>query len=131
MNNRNITPPYVINGIIIEKLSDYLIIYGYSGLTVLWDGQDSVYVHLDPDHVNITCGLCGNYNGQPADDLVTFNGQTTSSVAQFGNSWRMTKVGDYCPNVLEQATSPSCLVNLNAAIKKVSKKHLVLCHFDK
>lgn len=79
--------------------------------------------------MNTTCGLCGNYNGRSDDDLVTVNGQKTSSVALFGNSWRMTKENDFCPDVLDKDTRSSCPA-VEPAVKKVrfilfNRYHLV------
>ena len=35
------------------------------------------------------CGLCGNYNGSPRDDLVGRHGVLLPSGQDFGNSWRV------------------------------------------
>jgi precorrin-4 methylase len=119
VDKQNVTLPHIVNNVIIERISSYVLVHGYSGLTVLWDGQDSIYIHLTSDHVNTTCGLCGNYNGAQDDDFVTLNGQRTSSVAQFGNSWRMTKVNDICPNVQEVDTQLPCQEVIGAHVNKV------------
>ena len=34
-----------------------------------FDGERSVYVQLAEDYRNNTCGLCGNFNGDPIDDF--------------------------------------------------------------
>ena len=63
----------------------------------MWDGKDSVYAHVSAKHRNMTCGLCGNYNGFPDDDVMTYSRQQVSSIAKFGNSWRMTDVNRLMP----------------------------------
>ena len=35
------------------------------------------------------CGLCGNYNGSPRDDLLGRHGVLLPSGQDFGNSWRV------------------------------------------
>ena len=35
------------------------------------------------------CGLCGNFNGNPDDDLIGKHGTMLASGQQFGNSWRV------------------------------------------
>ena len=112
MGDKNVSLPHIVNNVVIEKVSNYVVTYGYNGITVLWDGIDAVYVHVEANHRNRTCGLCGNYNGFPDDDVMTYGGQQVSSIARFGNSWRMTNINDLCPNVREEETkSPCSLVN--------------------
>lgn len=41
-----------------------------SELEVLWDGKDVVKVTVPKNAKNSVCGLCGNYNGDPADDQI-------------------------------------------------------------
>ena len=108
MDDKNVTLPHIINNVVIEKVSSYVITYGYSGITVLWDGKDSVYTQVSTNHRNRTCGLCGNYNGNPDDDITTYGGQQVSSIAKFGNSWRMTNVNDLCLNVRDNDTKSPC-----------------------
>ena len=37
------------------------------------------------------CGLCGNYNGSPRDDLLGRHGVLLPSGQDFGNSWRVSE----------------------------------------
>ena len=108
VNDKNVSLPHIINNVVIEKVSSYTVTYGYNGITVLWDGKDAVYAHVSTNHRNRTCGLCGNYNGLPDDDFMTYDRQQVSSVAKFGNSWRMTDVNQLCPNVREEETKSPC-----------------------
>ena len=34
------------------------------------------------------CGLCGDYNGSPANDFTKPDGTMATSVNDFGNSWQ-------------------------------------------
>ena len=43
----------------------------YTGLKIAWDGQTSVYVEMSTLAAGKTCGLCGNFNGNPDDDFMT------------------------------------------------------------
>ena len=120
VDGKNVSLPHVVNNIVIERISKYVLVYGYSGIIVLWDGQDAVYVHVPLQHRNKTCGLCGNYNGIPDDDFITYSGQRVSSVARFGNSWRMSGVVDLCPNVKEEETKKPCRKLTNKDMARVS-----------
>lgn len=125
MGDQNVSLPHIINNVVIEKVSGYVITYGYNGITVLWDGKDAVYAHVSTNHRNRTCGLCGNYNGFPDDDVMTYGNQQVSSIAKFGNSWRMTDVNDLCPNVHDEDTKSPCtsVTQGNRTQVKVTKRH--------
>ncbi|XP_033101456.1 kielin/chordin-like protein [Anneissia japonica] len=58
------------------------------GLKVLWDGRSYLEVSVPGSYATKTCGLCGNFNGYHQDDLKLRSGRFTSSVAEFGNSWK-------------------------------------------
>ena len=40
------------------------------GLEVMFDGETEVYVYVSEAHKEKMCGLCGNYNGQIADEWI-------------------------------------------------------------
>ncbi|KAM6995238.1 LOW QUALITY PROTEIN: IgGFc-binding protein-like [Tautogolabrus adspersus] len=55
-------------------------------LKVSFDYVSSVRVELASNYKNIACGLCGNMNGDPADDLMLPGGTQASSAKEFGVS---------------------------------------------
>ncbi|WAR04466.1 FCGBP-like protein [Mya arenaria] len=69
------------------------VVYTDIGVEVSWNGQAAVEVHTPGTFANTTCGLCGNYNGDPADDLTVGpqcpddEGKQAENVNRFGNSW--------------------------------------------
>ena len=102
INGANITLPHVVRSLVIKRVSNYVIVAGFQGLTVYWDGHTGVSIKMEPKFANKTCGMCGNYNGNPGDDLRLPNGKMSTSVAQFGNNWKKTLVGETCPNVFDK-----------------------------
>ena len=82
--------------------------YGFSGLTIQWDGHNGVYVHIAKEYRGKTCGLCGNYKGDPKDDFVSLAGNQLSTVNSFGNSYKMTGFGEECQDVPEHQDSFPC-----------------------
>uniref|UniRef100_A0A8C0U059 IgGFc-binding protein-like n=1 Tax=Cyanistes caeruleus TaxID=156563 RepID=A0A8C0U059_CYACU len=64
-----------------------LEVYG----SVISMSQDYARVILPTTYSGAVCGLCGNANGDPDDDLVTPAGHRSSDETQLGDSW---KVGD-------------------------------------
>ena len=53
------------------RIGFYVVVEGWAGLKVRWDGHDGVYVEMTKKYKDITCGLCGNFNGNKDDDMMT------------------------------------------------------------
>uniref|UniRef100_A0A914RXJ6 VWFD domain-containing protein n=1 Tax=Parascaris equorum TaxID=6256 RepID=A0A914RXJ6_PAREQ len=59
------------------------------GVKVIWDGESFAEVVLSKKHQSKVCGLCGNFNGNPDDDLWPQYGSSVStSIDDFAQSWR-------------------------------------------
>ncbi|XP_072911934.1 alpha-tectorin-like [Hemitrygon akajei] len=58
------------------------------GLTVTYDGSHRASITLPGSYHGAVCGMCGNMNGDPSDDLRTRSGNLTTSPGIFGASWR-------------------------------------------
>ncbi|XP_077455262.1 IgGFc-binding protein-like [Stigmatopora argus] len=57
-------------------------------LKVSFDFVSAVTVELATSYQGTVCGLCGNFNGNPSDDLTLPNGTPTSNANEFGvNQW--------------------------------------------
>uniref|UniRef100_A0A8C7IG58 Otogelin-like n=1 Tax=Oncorhynchus kisutch TaxID=8019 RepID=A0A8C7IG58_ONCKI len=79
---RRLSLPQTIGGVFIERLADYLLVKSVFGFSLAWDGESGVYLKMSEQHHGTPCGLCGNYNNLPNDDLTT-----TEEPAVFANSW--------------------------------------------
>ncbi|XP_078605220.1 uncharacterized protein LOC144878481 isoform X2 [Branchiostoma floridae x Branchiostoma japonicum] len=99
VNDKRVSLPYSYQGINVESTGAYVRLYSAIGVMVSWDGHGSVYVELDADHHNKTCGLCGNFNGIDADDYRSRSGELLHNTMEFGNNWRMTGADETCPFV--------------------------------
>nr|XP_020648218.1 alpha-tectorin [Pogona vitticeps] len=73
------------------------------GLLVTYDGDHYAAISVPGSYINATCGLCGNYNKNPEDDVLRSDGKMATSVLDLGDSWRV-----YHP---EWKCSPGCLDN--------------------
>uniref|UniRef100_A0A667ZSL4 Fc gamma binding protein n=1 Tax=Myripristis murdjan TaxID=586833 RepID=A0A667ZSL4_9TELE len=59
------------------------------GLTVNYDWEHHLVVTLSDDFAGKTCGLCGNFNGNPKDDFTTPSGSQVNGAVAFGSSWKV------------------------------------------
>ncbi|KAM4771095.1 IgGFc-binding protein-like [Rhinophrynus dorsalis] len=59
------------------------------GLEVKFDGNHKVKVTLPGSYWTKVCGLCGNFNGYPADDFLNPDGELESNSNNLGNSWQV------------------------------------------
>ncbi|CAM4525951.1 unnamed protein product [Leuciscus chuanchicus] len=80
--------PHHIHNVELERISDYIVVTQPQGFTLAWQGfTGSVYIKMSPEFVGHTCGLCGNFNADTQDDLMTSYGVFTQDLSMFGNSW--------------------------------------------
>ncbi|KAF5889344.1 kielin/chordin-like protein, partial [Clarias magur] len=77
--------PYVY----LERKSNTVLLNTNVGMKVLWNGRSHLEVSVPGTYKEQMCGLCGNFNNFPQDDMRLRNGQITSSEASFGNSWKV------------------------------------------
>ncbi|XP_076007714.1 alpha-tectorin isoform X2 [Genypterus blacodes] len=59
-----------------------------SDMTVHFDGRSSLLVRLSQHRQERVIGMCGNFNGDPADDKVFPNGTLAQNDNDFGQSWK-------------------------------------------
>ncbi|KAM8762761.1 uncharacterized protein AB9X84_007402 isoform 2-T2 [Acanthopagrus schlegelii] len=65
-----------------------------------------LYVTVTADYQGKTCGLCGNFNNNQADDFLKLSGVPDATAAGFVNSWK-TQAG--CPNINSNFEDPCSL----------------------
>ncbi|XP_056382864.1 mucin-5AC-like [Hyla sarda] len=84
----------------VRQMGIYLVVEAANGLVLVWDKKTTIFVKLDPKFEGKVCGLCGNFDGNAANDFVTRSQSKVGDVAEFGNSW---KLSERCPNAVEIA----------------------------
>ncbi|XP_014676004.1 PREDICTED: kielin/chordin-like protein [Priapulus caudatus] len=75
--------------VLVEKTGNTIMLTTNVGMKVLWNGDSYAEVSVQPAYMRKMCGLCGNYNSYPPDDLRMRSGDLTTSAAVFGNSWKV------------------------------------------
>ncbi|KAK6488158.1 kielin/chordin-like protein isoform X1 [Huso huso] len=77
--------PYIY----IERKTNTILLNTNIGVKVLWDGKSHLEVSVPGTYKGHMCGLCGNFNNYPQDDMRIRTGQIVLSEAAFGNSWKV------------------------------------------
>lgn len=129
MNNKNVTLPHIVEKIVVQQVANYIVVYGFSGITVQCDGHNAVYVHMSDEYKGKTCGLCGNFNGDPSDDFVTLSGHKVSSVTAFANSFKMTAFGEACPDTKQAEAAFPCEKSSSQELAKIRQSCEALMKF--
>ncbi|XP_072317580.1 IgGFc-binding protein-like [Eucyclogobius newberryi] len=90
----------------VYKSGMYAVVHTNFGLKVIFNWQSAVFVTLPSVYMGAVCGLCGNYNDKPADDLIPKNGNNPANPADFGASWRVAEI----PGCVDQCKGncPDC-----------------------
>ncbi|XP_073457695.1 IgGFc-binding protein-like [Aquarana catesbeiana] len=65
-------------------------------LKVFYDWNSILKVYVSSSFFGSVCGLCGNYNGNPSDDLMTPDGVKAATLLDFGKSWKVEDGDRFC-----------------------------------
>ncbi|XP_071356988.1 IgGFc-binding protein-like [Trachinotus anak] len=94
--------------ITVYQIGDFAEVKADFGLIVSYDWLSTVHVKVPSTYADAMCGLCGNNNHSPKDDLLLKNGTQASSAEELGESWRVAEIpgcDDGCKN---ESACPSC-----------------------
>ncbi|XP_077146435.1 IgGFc-binding protein-like isoform X6 [Ranitomeya variabilis] len=78
--------------------SNVLVTTGF-GLQVKFDGNHKVQVNIPGSYSGKVCGLCGNFNGNAADDFLNPDGALEPDSNSLGNSWQVDNDTSCTPGV--------------------------------
>uniref|UniRef100_A0ABM5GQA3 Zonadhesin n=1 Tax=Pogona vitticeps TaxID=103695 RepID=A0ABM5GQA3_9SAUR len=89
-------PVSVAEGKVSVRLSGtFALVQTDFGLWVRFDGNHHVEVSAPSSYIGQLCGLCGNYNGQGADDNLMPDGTSAGTDAdRLGESWQVPNAED-------------------------------------
>ncbi|XP_055450659.1 IgGFc-binding protein-like [Psammomys obesus] len=77
------------------------------GLVVTYDWDRQLTLSLPKRFQDQVCGLCGNYNGDPADDFLMPDGKQAADVLNFTKSWKVANGDVLCDDGCS-GNCPSC-----------------------
>uniref|UniRef100_A0A8C7EM30 Mucin-5AC n=1 Tax=Neovison vison TaxID=452646 RepID=A0A8C7EM30_NEOVI len=95
VNGRPTQPPFSQSGVLIEVSNGYLKVDAKLGLVFMWSPDDSLLLELDPKFANQTCGLCGDFNGQPVFNEFLSHGVKLTAL-EYGNLQKMDGPTEQC-----------------------------------
>ena len=91
LNGKKIRTPYLDYPTLdIRGNKRYVKVYTNIGVQITWDGDSYLSVTISDIYRNQVTGLCGNFNGNPKDDLNLSNGRIGSPKA-FAAEWLVGK----------------------------------------
>ncbi|XP_071325188.1 IgGFc-binding protein [Trachinotus anak] len=118
VNNELVNLPVSLAGgqVSVYKSGWYAVVITNFGLKVSFNWESAVFVTLLSNYMGAVCGLCGNYNGKPQDDLIPKNGDKAVSPAAFGSSWRVAEI----PGCVEgcKGACPDCDITQKVQYEK-------------
>ncbi|CAM5124515.1 unnamed protein product [Natator depressus] len=77
------------------------------GLQITYDKNWHVVITLPSSYYGATCGLCGNFNQNPEDDMTSSNGTRVSSIVGWAASWKVQDRDPFCWDYC-QDSCPMC-----------------------
>ncbi|XP_035527995.1 IgGFc-binding protein-like [Morone saxatilis] len=116
VNTQSVNLPYSMEDgkLSLFRRGYFGIVTTYFGLTLRFNWNSHISLTLPSSYSSSTTGLCGNYNGKPADDLLKSDGTQAKNINAFGHSWKAG--GDPgctsdCPNGKCPECEPSLLLH--------------------
>ncbi|KAG7521790.1 von Willebrand factor [Solea senegalensis] len=73
---------------IVRSGQFYTLLLG-KHISLSWDQGTRVMVHISASYRGRVCGLCGNFDGNVNNDLISSNNQLEVDPPHFGNSWKV------------------------------------------
>uniref|UniRef100_A0A4W6D782 von Willebrand factor n=1 Tax=Lates calcarifer TaxID=8187 RepID=A0A4W6D782_LATCA len=73
---------------IVQSGQFYTLLLG-KHISLSWDKGTRLLVHISASYRGRVCGLCGNFDGNVNNDLVSSNNQLEVDSSHFGNSWKV------------------------------------------
>uniref|UniRef100_K7FDY9 Fc fragment of IgG binding protein n=1 Tax=Pelodiscus sinensis TaxID=13735 RepID=K7FDY9_PELSI len=85
-----------------------VVLHTKFGLHLSFDLYYYLAITVPKSYRSQTCGLCGNYNGKPRDDLLRPNGHMARDLRDLGVSWRVKVPKEVCDHGCSSLVCPAC-----------------------
>ncbi|XP_051660279.1 mucin-2 isoform X50 [Manacus candei] len=128
VDGRIVKTPYYSSGLLIESSDIYTKIYAKLGMVLMWNQQDALMVELDNKFNNLTCGLCGDYNGIPIYNEF-IKGDASYNSITYGNLQKISKPNAKCEDPDETQALPSCNEHRDECERLLTSSAFADCRF--
>ncbi|XP_061808679.1 IgGFc-binding protein [Nerophis lumbriciformis] len=122
------------NNVTVQQKNKLMTFKTANSVEIITDLHDHIEVKLPKNYRQTTCGLCGNYNGDPSDDMQLPNGTAVSNPDVFGSGWKLSdsesSCSDTCDSTCQRCLSPisEYASDLYCGLVKTPKGPFSLCH---
>ncbi|XP_050191777.1 mucin-2 [Myiozetetes cayanensis] len=128
VDGRIVKTPYYSSGVLIESNDVYTKIYAKLGMVLMWNQEDALMVELDDTFNNLTCGLCGDYNGIPIYNEFINEDASYNSIT-YGNLQKINKPNAKCEDPDETQALPSCNKHRDECERLLTSSAFADCRF--
>lgn len=98
------------------------------GLRVTYDSDWAIIVTVPSSYYGVTCGLCGNFNEDPDDDMTDLDGTEASSIKDWASNWKVQDEDPACSDSCQGQKELYRTEKYCGIISKVSGGPLGTCH---
>lgn len=127
--------PFSQNNITVHQKNGWMVIKTSQSVELISDLQNHIQVKIPDLYHQTTCGLCGNYNDNPSDDLQLPNGTMISDPDIFGPSWKLSDIESSCSDTCDvtcklcQYPMPEYTSDLYCGLLTHPKGPFSFCHY--
>jgi len=104
--------------VIVSQEGAFDVIATDFGLRVTYDLVYHVTITVPGNYNSRTCGLCGNFNDDKADEFQLPDGNVTKDFQAFGEAWKVAVPGAVCSDGCSGDQCPKCEESVEALIKE-------------
>ncbi|KAF6030812.1 BMPER [Bugula neritina] len=97
----------------VKYEKENIVVEASFGLKVIWNTESYLELHLSAAFKGKTCGMCGNFNGQPSDDFIGKEKILHPTAIEFAKSWQHGRQDVCSVGVTQQEVQAKCQNNFS------------------
>ncbi|XP_069920547.1 zonadhesin isoform X2 [Oryctolagus cuniculus] len=109
-----------IRGLNISSSRTHTIVSFWIGAQIKFDGNHVLKITVPAAYYEKVCGICGNYNGEPEDELMMPSDELAASDLEFVKSWKDNNIDPNCQKSQEGKGKPQEEQGPSGSSKKAS-----------
>ncbi|KAM4623712.1 alpha-tectorin-like [Polymixia lowei] len=109
VNDSQVSLPVSVGALAQVMAQGSYVVVTLADAVVQFDGRSTLLVRVAQNHRGTVSGMCGNFNGDPADDKVLPNGTMARNDNDFGDGWKSTTSRPGCGASDERSGDGDCV----------------------